>query len=323
MPAKPKRRSASAGRRRPLLLEGDTPPHRDVRDLAQAHAYAAMETTDPAKALRELRAALRLDPACVDALWMLASFAARTREEYIELLRMTVKVAIRTLGGPRGLARLGGRFWSAPRTRPYLRARATLARALLEACAVEDAIREYEELLALDPRDNQGVRWRLLAARLMERDPQRMADTLERFAERGAVWTWARALERWLAGDARGAGRALAQARRFNRRVEAYLLGKPTARGRSTEISPGELAEAQLCADCLGLAWKQAPGALEWLAAAKSPATRHMISNCRTINQNACGAVARNRKARSGRPSSETSATPETKVVNGVNPRPS
>jgi len=60
-----------------------------------------------------------------------------------------------------------GHFWGILETRPYMRARFSYAQCLSEEGQLAEAIEHAQELLRLNPGDNQGVRY-LLAAWLLE-----------------------------------------------------------------------------------------------------------------------------------------------------------
>ena len=51
-------------------------------------------------------------------------------------------------------------FWLIFETRPYMRARASLAAVLWRLGRREEAVAHQRELLRLNPRDNQGLRYR-------------------------------------------------------------------------------------------------------------------------------------------------------------------
>lgn len=54
-----------------------------------------------------------------------------------------------------------GYFWGIVSTRPYMRAKFNYADFLHENERFEEAIRQYEDLLELNPNDNQGARYEL------------------------------------------------------------------------------------------------------------------------------------------------------------------
>ncbi len=104
------------------------------------------------------RQALALWPDCADAYVLLAQDRTGLQDKR-ELLERGVAAGERALGG-RVFSEDAGDFWLIFETRPYMRARATLAAVLWRLHRHEEAVAHQRELLALNPRDNQGLRYR-------------------------------------------------------------------------------------------------------------------------------------------------------------------
>jgi tetratricopeptide (TPR) repeat protein len=236
-------------------------------DQAQELAYDAMEESDPERATELAGRALALDPDCSDALYVLALNAAGSRQEQIDLLEQAVAAAERRLGGPSFFEENQGSFWAILETRPYMRARAALADILRGEGRLAEAMGHYKALLSLNPNDNQGLRDVLLGCFLRTGDLEGARCLLERYVEdHGAVFSYGRVLERFLAGDLEGAARARQDARQVNPHVEGYLTGRKSLPCRPPEwCSPGDENEAVHCAIYMTDAWRQNPCALAWL----------------------------------------------------------
>jgi tetratricopeptide (TPR) repeat protein len=148
-----------------------------------------------------------------------------------------------------------------------MRTRQALADELRAAGRLEDAASHYAEMLRLNPGDNQGVRHALLGIRLEQADAAAAADLLDRYDDDVlASSLWARVLERFLAGDRRGANRALRRARRRNRHVERELLSPQPVHPMEQSYALGSEAEAAVARHDLGRAWRRNRRALDWLA---------------------------------------------------------
>jgi len=119
--------------------------------------YEAWEATGPRRAVLA-REALALWPDCADGYVLLAQ-AASSLEEARELLERGV-AAGESAVGRRVFVEDAGDFWLIFETRPYMRARAALAATLWRLGRREDAVEHQRELLRLNPRDNQGLRYR-------------------------------------------------------------------------------------------------------------------------------------------------------------------
>jgi tetratricopeptide (TPR) repeat protein len=240
---------------------------RDPKHEAQDLAYQAMETPDPVRSAKLCEKAIELDPHCVDALMHLTRLSCEDGDEMIESMRMVVDIGERGLGGKTYFDENAGHFWGLMETRPYMRARAYLAQLLLEAGRNGEAIGHYEEMLRLNPNDNQGLRYPLLGLYLCAGSTDHVRRLFREFEDEGsAVFAWALVLERHLSGDESGADEALKEARKGNRHVEKYLAGKKAIpRQLPAFYGVGDENEAVMCADAIGDAWKQNPEAVEWL----------------------------------------------------------
>jgi tetratricopeptide (TPR) repeat protein len=236
------------------------------RYRAEDLIYEAWEATGPRRA-KLAREALELWPDCADAYVLLAQ-AGSGLERARELLEEGVAVGERAVGR-RVFEEDAGEFWLILETRPYMRARASLAAVLWWLGRREEAAEHQRELLRLNPADNQGLRYRqanwLLALGFY--------DELDRlFAEydgdgHAPGFTYTKALAAFARhGDGAPAQELLAEARSLNPHIPAYLTGRrrlPEPRPEYTVF--GEESEAIDYASGAGELWAGVPGALAWL----------------------------------------------------------
>ena len=240
----------------------------DPSDHALRLAEQAMRTSDPEEADRLAGGALDMDPFCVDALSIRAQLRARSEEELVGSLRKVLQAGREALG-KRFFEENRGHFWGQIQTRPYMRAKCLLAQQLAVIGNNDEAIAEYEEMLDLNPDDNQGIRASLLGLYLASERLEGARALLKRYPDRSAVFAWGLVLERTIAGDWAGAARALESARGTNRHVEPYLTGDRPPPGEPPEFySPGDMSEAAYCALELGRAWSAHREAVDWLKTA-------------------------------------------------------
>lgn len=237
-----------------------------VRRQAQELVNQAAEARYIEDTVRLCKMALELDPRCVDALLLLAS-TSNVPDKRVEQLRVAVQVAKEELGGDKYLKQNKGHFWGLWETRSYMRGRAFLAEALQQAGKIDEAIAEYEELIVLNPNDNQGNRY-LLMGLYLETDYLAGIHRLQSDYENdgAANFAWAAVLERLISGDEAGAEQLLADARETNRHFEFFILNKK----KMPKILPdyyamGEESEAIVCMLEIGNAWQQHPDAIRWL----------------------------------------------------------
>ena len=237
-------------------------------EQAQDLMSQAWEATTAARGVALAKQALSLSPDCADAHLYLAEREADPAAAR-RLLEEAVAAGARAIG-PRAFEHDTGHFWDLLETRPYMRARARLADMLWDQGERADAVAHWEDLLRLNPNDNQGVR-KILVGHLIElgRDADAQA-LLARYDEENAWMSYARALLVFRReGDGLNAQRALARAREVNRYVPAYLTGKkPLPRFLPRHHGFGDEAEA-MCYAAEGLAaWHATRDAMMWLNAA-------------------------------------------------------
>lgn len=238
-------------------------------EKAQDLMYRAFEARGRRKT-QLVRKALELSADCADAYILLAEQASdpeTARGLYVQ----GVAAGERALG-PRTFEDEVGHFWGMVQTRPYMRARFGLAQCLEELGQVGEAIGHYQELLRLNPNDNQGVRDVLLPALLATGRDGEAGALLQQFeGDISAAWKYGWAL--WTfrqEGDSELARERLREAIRANRHVPKYLSRKAEWLDPLPQsYAFGSEEEAVLCADELGDAWRATPGAERWLAAWK------------------------------------------------------
>jgi len=148
-----------------------------------------------------------------------------------------------------------------------------LGELLAEAGNLEEAILVFERMLALNPHDNQGIRYPLLGSYLAMNQPGAASAVMSRYPQEekaAGSFAWARVLERWLSGQLDEAATALARARKLNPFVERYISGAHELPVEAPAYyRPGEESEAQVCAREFAVAWKSHLEFLEWLRACK------------------------------------------------------
>jgi len=213
--------------------------------------------------------ALEIYPDCVDAMNLLADLECDLLKDYVEAKRRAVEAGRRDLG-PEVFEQEKGYFWGMIETRPFMRAMAGLADALFQWGQpehVDEAIEIYEEMLDLNPNDNQGVRDPLVGCYLQRKRYADAENLLDRYEEDDmATFAWARVLLAYVTEGPDAAAQPLEHARDDNIHVELYLTGKKRRpKHRPGAYSPGDESEAIFCADNLWEAWKKHPKAKRWL----------------------------------------------------------
>jgi len=241
----------------------------EALDLAQEKAFDAMEAPTAEERIALAQEALALSPRCADAYLVMAQETPDPGEA-LALLRQAVAAGAEALGKA-AFEDDVGLFWGLIETRPYMRARHELALALWRAGDREEAIGHYQDMLRLNPNDNQGIRYLLIDALLELGREAEAAALLKRYKEDGsAAWAWSGALLAFRrSGNSAAARKALARAVDANRHVPAYLLGKRRLPRKLPDfIGMGDEDEAAAYVHGAAGTWAAQPGAKAWVAEA-------------------------------------------------------
>jgi tetratricopeptide (TPR) repeat protein len=211
------------------------------------------------------QAAIEICRDCADAYTLLGD-TTEDIDRACSYYRQGVEAGERVLGLD-AFVRYRGRFWHVDETRPYMRAKLSLADCLCGQGRYEEAARHFEELLHLNPNDDQGVRYWYSVCLLAMDDDEALQHLLDRFAwDATAPWTYARALFLYRTRGPERAGNALRQALESNRHVPDFLLAIEELPAEVPEIvGIGSKEEAAAVAEALYEAWEDTPGALAWL----------------------------------------------------------
>lgn len=233
---------------------------------AQDLLHEAFQARDEKSRVRVARESLAISPDCADAYVLLAEHAP-SRKEALRLYEQGLAAAERTLD-PSLFAEAVGHFWGILDTRPYMRARLGLAMALWTAGRREEAVQHLQDMLRLNPGDNQGVRYTLASYLLfLDRDND-LARLLQQYPTEGmAIWAYTRALLAFRQqGDTEEARQLLQKAKKANKHIPEYVLGrKYPESGSPGSYSPGAESEALVYLEDFLAGWKTTPGAVAWM----------------------------------------------------------
>ncbi len=256
-------------RRSETGLEGQASRAQDVM-------YQAWDESNPARRISLAHKALSISPDCADAYVLLAEEEADSLQRALELYQKGVTAGRRLLGEDY-FEENAGYFWGLLETRPYMRAMEGKAACLWQMGRRQEVLEIYNEMLRLNPGDNQGVRYQLAELLLeMDRDAD-LAKLLRQYKDdASAAWRFTQALlEFRKAGASAKANRLIQAALEFNPHVLPYLSGKKRIPKRLPDyLGFGDENEASTYASSNLNYWRRTPGALDWLqsqAAALGP----------------------------------------------------
>ncbi len=253
-------------RPRPGLTDEQQAAARSAVGL-MADAWHATTRRDRTELARQ---ALKAWPDCADAWVLLGEQAVRSLEEARDAYAKGVAAGERALG-PEAFKSPGSAFTDRPDSRPYLRARIGLSKALWALEKREEALEHLRGVLMLAPDDSLKVR-HLVGTCLVLLQRFDEADALfatDRFAgDLHAAALYPKALLAFRkSGDAEAARKPLDEAVKVNPHLVGFILEeKSPPRIISEDYEPGTEAEAEFySADAVDL-WKIVPGAADWLA---------------------------------------------------------
>ncbi|MFI5460491.1 MAG: DUF6930 domain-containing protein [Isosphaerales bacterium] len=234
----------------------------------------AFESHDLMKQVELAKRALELSHDCADAYVLLAE-QTKSRREALELFEKGVAAGERALG-PAAFQNDVGHFWGLIETRPYMRAREGLASLLWTMGRRDEAIGHLQDMLRLNPNDNQGVRDTLAGWLLAKGSDKELVRLLEQYDEDSATWAYTKALVAFRQhGDTAEARKLLKKAKAANEHVPAYLLSqKPLPREQPDYYSPGDRNEAVFYVASALSGWRETPGATAWLKATEQGTNR-------------------------------------------------
>lgn len=243
--------------------------HVSVCDEAQTLFWDAMEAPTDDEEIVLLQEVFNLDPGNLDAIMVMMQHHPVKRADEIAVLRRLVALGEQRIGRDEFDA-MRGEFWGFLETRPYMRARHQLAAALRDCDRLDEAHAEWEAMLALNPGDNQGVRFELLSGYFARRRTEDAAKLLDRYAsscDYNVVFAWGRVLSRYLTGTLPEATQALNAARRQNPHAEDFANGKARLpRSLPEWYEAGSMEEARCYAKRLRSMWKPYAQARQWLS---------------------------------------------------------
>ncbi|MBL4633798.1 MAG: hypothetical protein JKY56_07990, partial [Kofleriaceae bacterium] len=174
--------------------------------------------------------------------------------------------------GPAPFKEAVGHFWGVHETRPYMRARAGLAKRLKEVGRGGESISHYQEMLVLNPGDNQGLRYLLAVCLTEAHRHQELRALLATYDEDTAYFLFLAALVEFKElGDCQKSNNALSKATAANPYLIPYLIGEKRMPDEMPDcMGIGDELEAISVASHSSDAWQQTPGAIDWLRAVRS-----------------------------------------------------
>ncbi|MCC7574583.1 tetratricopeptide repeat protein [Candidatus Woesearchaeota archaeon] len=243
----------------------ELPERTDKKGRSQDLVFDAYEQP-VSKGKKLVKQALELDPNNADAYNYLASLE-KDIDKAISMFEKAIKAGEKTLGKT-FFKEEKGNFWGMIETRPYMRAKAGLADCFYVKNEVDKAIEIYEEMLELNPNDNQGIRYLLSTLLLSKEDLSRFVGFIKNSEEEDcAVWNYNNALYQFkISGKTTKSDKELLKAYKSNKFVIDYMLGvKEMPNELPRYIGIGDENEAISYVNGAWTIWEKTEGALDWL----------------------------------------------------------
>lgn len=170
--------------------------------------------------------------------------------------------------GKKEFKELAGHFCGFIQTRPYMQTRAHLASVLWILGEHDSAIKHYENMIKLNPSDNQGIRYLLVNRYLELNQLDSCKKLIQKFKDDGrSQWAFTLAFLTFkLEGASQKANKILKAAFQRNPYVADYILGtKKLPKSLPDYYGFGDQSEAIVYVSESLNVWRKNPDALLWL----------------------------------------------------------
>jgi len=243
----------------------EVPPGITNQQKANDLMHDAYDST-PAQGKKLAHKALKLDPENVRALNFLADHE-KSAEGALKLYQKAMESGKRQLGTT-FFRKNKGHFWLMVEARPFMTAKLGFAHCLEDLEWNDEAIKEYNELLELNPGDHQGVRFALASLLLFTRKYNQFSELYKKYTdEQSTFWLFNYALFLFATGGSTPkANKALLFANEANSHVIDFMTQqkkmKPNSEGY---FNPGDENEAAYYLMDNFRSWMNVEGTFEWL----------------------------------------------------------
>jgi tetratricopeptide (TPR) repeat protein len=243
----------------------ELPKNTDNKSRSQDLVYDAYDQS-ATQGRKLVKQALELDPNNAEAYNYLASIESDI-DKAIQFYENAIKAGEKSLG-KKFLKEQKGHFWLMIETRPYMRALAGLAGCFYAKKEIDKAIQIYQEMLDLNPNDNQGIRYLLSTLLLSKNDLVGFEQLMNNSEEEdtavcnynNALWSFKKT------GRSANSNKLLLKAFKDNRFVVDYMLGiKKMPKVLPQYIGIGDENEGIVYANANWAVWDKTHEALDWL----------------------------------------------------------
>ncbi|MEN0045843.1 MAG: hypothetical protein AAF806_02160 [Bacteroidota bacterium] len=247
------------------IYDMELPDHEKTdADKAQELVWEAYELPID-KGRRRAKKALKLDPDCIAA----HEYIGNTYQYYHKRgphFEKGVEIGRRIFGGD-FLKTNKGHFWGVTETRPFMRCLGMLAECYYNPGQTTKAIEIWKEMLELNPNDNQGMRYNLLAALLEQRDLKSYEKYRKEYDdEDSSFFLFSDALKAFIEeGDTTKSRQILRAAIGSNKYVVPIMTSEYPPEEYPDSYGWGNEDQAIIYAHMAWRAWRRNDGARDWM----------------------------------------------------------
>lgn len=216
-------------------------------------------------AIKNIDIALNLNPDCIEAYEFMGTVQSRI-DSALSYFEKGVNIGKRIFGG-NYLEKHKGHFWGLHETRPYMRCMYQYADCLYKSERKDSCIFVLEEMIELNPNDNQGVRDQLLLYLLEQNEFEKFGRYNRLFNEDGGAYTnFNNALYSFKnTGESDISYDLLKTAIEENKSVLPMLISSKLQTELPDSYGSGDKNEAKYYSVFAQRIWQQTPGAVKWL----------------------------------------------------------
>jgi len=235
-----------------------------IKEQAQDLIFEAVEQPED-KGYQLALKALRMDPDCIEAYEYLGALEP-IPETAILYYKNGIEIGKRIFAKTHFKTGIGN-FWMIHETRPFMRCLQAYADCFKDMGRYHDAVSVYEEMISLNPNDNQGVRDQLLLylIKINEYNKYRKYDKLYK-DDLGAFMSFNRALFAFkTVGSSSNSNELLQQAIKSNKYVIPRLISKSISDDFPEVYGMGDENEAIYYCYFAHQIWHDTNGAIDWI----------------------------------------------------------
>ncbi len=216
-------------------------------------------------AIKNIDIALNLNPDCIEAYEFMGTVQSRI-DSALSYFEKGVNIGKRIFGG-NYLEKHKGHFWGLHETRPYMRCMYQYADCLYKSERKDSCIFVLEEMIELNPNDNQGVRDQLLLYLLEQNEFEKFGRYNRLFNEDGGAYTnFNNALYSFKnTGESDISYDLLKTAIEENKSVLPMLISSKLQTELPDSYGSGDKNEGKYYSVFAQRIWQQTPGAVKWL----------------------------------------------------------